>query len=47
VGFYYWEFLDEGGKRILGIRKSEGEPFAVTVYSKIPASDVTIYRGGK
>ena len=47
VGFYYWEFLDEGGKRILGIRKSEGEPFAVTVYPKIPASDVTIYRGGK
>ena len=47
VGFYYWEFLDEGSKRILGVRKAEGEPFAVTVYSSIPASDVTIYRGGK
>ena len=47
AGFYYWEFQDEGGKRILGIRKAEGEPFAVTVYVAIPASDVTIYRGGK
>jgi hypothetical protein len=47
AGFYYWEFQEEGGKRILGVRKPEGEPFAVIVYAGIPASDVTIYRGGK
>jgi hypothetical protein len=47
VGFYYWEFQEEGGKRILGARKAEVEPFTVTLYAAIPASDVTIYRGGK
>src|SRR5215831_10613624 len=29
-GFYYWEFLTADGKRLLGIRKMEGEPFTVT-----------------
>jgi hypothetical protein len=47
AGFYYWEFQEEGGKRTLGVRKAEGEPFGVTVFAGISASDVTIYRGGK
>jgi hypothetical protein len=45
-GFYYWEFRDQPGSRLLAIRKPQGEPFTVTLYQKIPASDVTIYRRG-
>jgi hypothetical protein len=44
VGFYYWEFQEQGGKDLIAIRKMEGEPFAVTRYTRIPASDVTVYR---
>ena len=43
--FYYWEFQEQGGKRLLAIRKVEGEPFAVTLYTGIPEGDVTVYRG--
>ena len=45
TGFYYWEFQEQAGKGLLAIRKAEGEPFAVTLYMGISASDVTIYRG--
>jgi hypothetical protein len=45
TGFYYWEFLEQAGKGMIGIRKAEGEPFAVTHYLGIAPSDVTIYRG--
>jgi len=45
--YYYWEFLTADGKRLLGIRKTEGDPFAVTVYERITPGDVTVYRGGK
>ena len=44
VGFYYWEFREHEGKGLLTVRKPEGEPFGVTLYEGIPASDVTIYR---
>jgi hypothetical protein len=44
--FYYWEFQEQDGKRLLAFRKAEGEPFAVTLYTGIPAGDVTVYRGG-
>jgi hypothetical protein len=44
VGFYYWEFQEQGGKGLIAIRKMEGEPFAVTRYTRIPAADVTVYR---
>ena len=47
VGFYYWEFQEQGGTGILGIRKEQAEPFAVTRYVGIPAGDVTVYRGTK
>ena len=45
AGFYYWEFLEQAGKGMIGIRKAESEPFAVTLYLGIAPSDVTIYRG--
>ena len=45
--FYYWEFREQDGPGILTVRKSEGEPFAVTLYSSISAGDVTVYRGGR
>ena len=46
-GFYYWEFHERDGKRLLTVRKSEGEPFAIALYTEIPAGDVTIFRGGR
>lgn len=42
--FYYWEFREQNGKRLLALRKPQGEPFAVAMYSQIPAADITIYR---
>lgn len=44
-GFYYWEFREEGGPGIVALRKSEGDPFAVMLWTTIVASDVTVYRG--
>jgi hypothetical protein len=45
--FYYWEFREQEGSGLLAIRKAEGEPFTVTLYSGIPAGDVTVYRGSR
>lgn len=45
TGFYYWEFQEQNGKRLLAFRKAEAEPFVVALYTAIPASDVTVYRG--
>jgi hypothetical protein len=42
--FYYWEFVEQAGKGLIGVRKAEGEPFTVTLYTGIAPSDVTIYR---
>ena len=44
TGFYYWEFFTQDGKRVLGIRKAEGEPFTVTLWTWLNAGDVTVYR---
>jgi hypothetical protein len=44
TGFYYWEFFTQDGKRLLGIRKAEGEPFTVTLSTWLNAGDVTVYR---
>jgi hypothetical protein len=44
IGYYYWEFQEQGGKALITVRKPEGEPFALTRYDAIPPSDVTIYR---
>ncbi len=43
--FYYWEFQEQDGKNLLAIRKAEGEPFAVSLFTGIPAGDVTVFRG--
>jgi hypothetical protein len=47
TGFYYWEFQEQNGKGLIALRKAEGEPFAVTLYTGIAAGDVTIYRGSR
>jgi hypothetical protein len=44
TGFYYWEFFTQDGKRLLGIKKAEGEPFTVTLSTWLNAGDVTVYR---
>ena len=46
AGYYYWEFRENEGPGIVAIRKPEGEPFGVAMYTGIPAGDVTIYRQG-
>jgi hypothetical protein len=45
LAFYYWEFRTQDGRRLLGIRKAEGEPFTVTEYASISPADVAVYRG--
>ncbi len=45
TGFYYWEFHEQNGKGLLSIRKLEGDPFAVTLFTEVPPGDITIYRG--
>jgi hypothetical protein len=43
--FYYWEFQEKDGTGLLTFRKAEGEPFVATLYTGVPAGNVTIYRG--
>jgi hypothetical protein len=47
LGYYYWEFLTPDAARLIGIRKSEGEPFTVTLYQRVVPVDVTVYRTGR
>jgi hypothetical protein len=44
-GFYYWEFREQDGAGILGVRKEQSEPFAVTLFTGIQPGNVTVYRG--
>ncbi|HEV3198825.1 MAG TPA: hypothetical protein VGZ73_12985 [Bryobacteraceae bacterium] len=44
TGFYYWEFQERGGPGLLAIRKAEGEPFTITLYTGVPPGNVTVYR---
>jgi hypothetical protein len=46
ANFYYWEFREENGPRLIAVRKPQGEPFAVAMYSGVPVGDVTVYRKG-
>ena len=46
AGFYYWEFRQENGNRLLAVRKPQGEPFTVALYNGVPVGDVTVYRRG-
>jgi hypothetical protein len=45
VGFYYWEFRQQDGAGRLAVRKLQGDPFAVTLYTGVPLGDVSVYRG--
>jgi hypothetical protein len=45
LAFYYWEFRTQDNRRLVGIRKAEGEPFTATEYVAISPADVTVYRG--
>jgi hypothetical protein len=45
TGYYMWEFREDGGGRLLNIRKGEGEPFQASVASKVNPGDITVYRG--
>ncbi len=47
TSFYYWEFKEKEGSGLLAIRKAEGEPFAATLYTGVPAGNVTVYRGAR
>jgi hypothetical protein len=44
--FYYWEFREQDGNRLLAVRKPQGEPFSLTMYTGIPVADITVYRRG-
>jgi hypothetical protein len=43
-GFYYWEFQEDGGNRLLYIRKAESEPFVAVVAGRLNPADITVYR---
>ena len=45
--FYYWEFQEKDGNGLLTFRKAEGEPFVATLYTGVPAGNVTVYRGAR
>lgn len=47
VGFYYWEFREQGGAGLLALRKPEGEPFSVSLYQGLNPGDITVYRGSQ
>ncbi len=42
--FYCWRFEEEGGKRVLTVRKPEGEPFAGEVGARVNPGDITVFR---
>lgn len=46
ASFYGWFFREDGGNRLLLVRKTEGEPFSATISVKLNPSDITVYRAG-
>jgi hypothetical protein len=44
TGYYMWEFREDGGKRLLNVRKGEGEPFTASLATLVNAGDITVYR---
>ena len=45
TGYYLWEFREDGGKRLLNVRKGEGEPFTASLSALVNAGDITVFRG--
>ena len=43
--FYAWEYLEQGGDRVMSVEKWEGEPFAVSIGKRLNPADITVYRG--
>jgi len=43
-GFYAWQFEEQGGKRVISVRKYEGEPFSAAIWVKVEPGDITVYR---
>jgi hypothetical protein len=44
TGYYMWEFREDGGNRLLMIKKGEREPFAASIAVRINPEDITVYR---
>ena len=44
TGYYMWEFREDGGKRLLTIKKGEGEPFSASLATIVNPGDITVYR---
>lgn len=42
--FYGWVFREDGTKRIMLVRKAEGEPFSAVIGVPVSPADVTVYR---
>jgi hypothetical protein len=45
LGFYGWQFQEQGGKRFLIVRKFEGQPFAAFIRNEVNPGDITVFRG--
>ena len=45
TGYYMWEFREDGGNRVLTVKKGEGEPFTASLGTKVNPGDITIFRG--
>ena len=44
TGYYMWEFREDGGKRLLNVRKGEGEPFTASLAALVNPGDITVFR---
>ena len=44
-GLYAWQFEEQGGKRVINVRKFEGEPFQAAIWVRVETSDITVFRG--
>jgi hypothetical protein len=44
ANFYGWLFREDGAKRIVLVKKAEGEPFVAVIGSKVNPADITVYR---
>ena len=44
-GLYAWQFEEQGGKRVINVRKFEGEPFQAAICVRVETSDITVFRG--
>jgi hypothetical protein len=44
ANFYGWLFREDGGKRMILVKKAEGEAFVAVIGSKVNPADITVYR---